>query len=205
MTLRDDIVPENVSLRDLILKCTKCSVLSQARNSAVPAFVGKNYVKGKGLALFAEAPGADEDKLGVPMVGRAGKLMDALLLQAGMSRDDVLILNRIRCQPIRNRIQDFPDAVLSCDEWTQKELAEYDPRVVVCCGNTAMRAVFGISSNITSTRGTVRATTSAFEYGARIYTATWHPSAVLRAGGLGSDMAKQSVSDLELAKELLNA
>lgn len=194
-----------MTLRDDILSCTKCPVLVSARTNAVPAFVGKNYVKGKGLALFAEAPGADEDKLGIPMVGRAGKLMDALLIQAGMSRDYVLILNRIRCQPIRNRIQDFPDAVLSCDEWTQKELTEYDPRVVVCCGNTAMRAVFGVTSNITSTRHTVRSTGDEFTYGARLYTATWHPSAVLRAGGLGSEMAKQSVSDLALAKELLNA
>lgn len=159
---------------------------------------GKNYQPG-GLAIWAEAPGADEDRTGLPMLGRAGKLLDSCLAQAGLSRDDVLILNRVRCRPPRNRIQDYPDALIACDEWSEKELDIYNPSVAVLAGNTAMRAVLGPSVNITAVRGTCRQTSEDFAYGKRIYIPTFHPAAALRNPELTADI----INDLRLAKELL--
>jgi uracil-DNA glycosylase family 4 len=186
-----------------IQSCVKCSLWNQ-RTNAVPAEAGSNYKEG-GLAIFAEAPGHDEDVLGRPMVGRAGKLLDGLLVAGGLSRSDVLVINRVRCRPPRNRLADAPDAIVACDEWVVKELDVYNPSVVVLTGNTSARLIFGVTTNITAIRGTVRSTigNSKFPYGSRLWVPTWHPSFVLRAGGLNSGMAKQSIADITLAKELL--
>ena len=175
-----------------IKSCTKCP-LYLTRLNAVPASVGKNYKTG-GLMVIAEAPGQDEDKQGVPLVGRAGTLFNAVLSGAMMSRDDIVVTNRVRCRPPRNRLDDHPEALLQCDEWTQKELAEYQPSVVVLMGNTAMRMAYGATAKITATRGKPRKTKGI------VFVPTWHPSAVLRNGGTGSSMYAQSVSDFQLAK-----
>jgi uracil-DNA glycosylase family 4 len=175
-----------------IQSCVKCSLWNQ-RTNAVPAEAGSNYKEG-GLAIFAEAPGHDEDVLGRPMVGRAGKLLDGLLVAGGLSRADVLVINRVRCRPPRNRLADAPDAIVACDEWVVKELDVYNPSVVVLTGNTSARLIFGVTTNIGNSK---------FPYGSRLWVPTWHPSFVLRAGGLNSGMAKQSIADITLAKELL--
>ena len=159
---------------------------------------GANYQTG-GLAIFAEAPGKDEDAQGIPMVGRRGMLLENLLRQSGSNREVALVLDRVRCRPPRNRLGDYPDALSNCDEWTRAELEYYNPSVVVLAGNTSMRAVFGVTANITAVRGTVRATSSDFQYGARLWVPTFHPAAVLRNPELTSDV----ISDLQLAVSLL--
>lgn len=185
-----------MALADDIRKCTRCTLYDKRLN-AVPAEVGSKYVAG-GIAIFAEAPGADEDKAGRPMVGRAGRLMDGLLQQAGLSRDEVVILNRIRCRPVRNRVQDFPDALLACDDWVVAELNEYNPGIVVLAGNTAMRSVFGATANITAVRGTLRSTSERHTYGSRVWVPCFHPAAALR----NPQLVQTIVDDLRLAKEM---
>lgn len=138
-------------------------------------------------------------------MGRSGVFMNQLLLQAGLSRDEVLILNRIRCRPPRNRIGDYPDAIAQCNEWVVKELDEYDPTVVVLSGNTALKTIFGGTASITSSRGTVRSTSSKFEYGARHFVPIFHPAYALRQGGMGSQAARDIIADLILAKEIHEA
>ena len=192
---------QNKELALSVQSCTKCR-LASLRTNAVPALPGVDY-KEHGLAIFAEAPGRDENAQGRPMVGRAGQLLDNLLTASGLSREQLLVLNRVRCQPPRNRLQDYPDALLGCDEWTRKELEYYNPSVVILAGNTSMRAVFGVTSNITAVRGTVRVTSDKFQYGARVWIPTFHPSAALRAGGLGTDIAQSIVADILLAKTFL--
>lgn len=187
-----------MTLADDIRNCTKCTLFDK-RTNAVPAEAGSKYRKG-GVAIFAEAPGADEDRTGRPMVGRAGRLLDGLLLQAGLSRDEVVILNRIRCRPVRNRVQDFPDALLACDEWVKRELDAYVPSVVVLAGNTALRSVFGATVNITSVRGTARQTSDDHVYGHRLWVPCFHPAAALRNPQLITTL----VDDLRLAEELYN-
>lgn len=185
-----------MTLSDDIRNCTRCTLYDK-RTNAVPAEVGSKYQTG-GIAIFAEAPGADEDRAGRPMVGRAGRLMDGLLQQAGLSREEVVILNRIRCRPVRNRVQDFPDALLACDEWVKAELNEYTPSVVVLAGNTAMRSVFGAQASITAVRGSARATSDVHPYGARVWIPCFHPAAALR----NPQLVQSIVDDLRLAKEM---
>ena len=191
---------QNKELAQSVQNCTKCRLANPPirRTNAVPALPGVEY-KERGLAIFAEAPGRDENTTGRPMVGRAGKLLDNLLTASGLSRGGVLVINRVRCQPPRNRLQDYPDALLGCDEWTRKELEYYNPSVVILAGNTSMRAVFGVTANITAVRGTVRITSDKFQYGARVWIPCFHPAAVLRNPALTQDV----ISDITLAKSFL--
>ena len=188
---------QSQELAQSVQNCTKCR-LKDSRANAVPAMPGVDY-KEHGLAIFAEAPGRDENAAGRPMVGRAGQLLSNLLTASGLSRNGVLILNRVRCQPPRNRLQDYPDALLGCDEWTRKELEYYNPDVVILAGNISMRAVFGVTANITTVRGTVRVTSDKFQYGAKVWVPSFHPAAVLRNPALTQDV----ISDITLAKSFL--
>lgn len=201
------------ALAEAVASCTNCRLAKDREGFSVPAMPGSNYNTG-GIALFLEAPGADEERMftslssgvaiGKPLVGGAGKLMNQLLTLAGMDREDVVVLNRIRCRPPRNRIADYPDAVTQCDTWVQQELMQYVPSVVVVSGNTAAKSIFGAASNITSIRGNVRQTGNTFAYGQRLFIPTFHPSYALRNGGLASSIAKDIITDLKLAKELAN-
>lgn len=203
-----------IQLAEDIASCTNCRLAKERTGLSVPAMPGSLYRTG-GIALFLEAPGAEEEKLfthlpsgagiGKPLIGGAGKLMDQLLKAAGLDREEVLVLNRIRCRPPRNRIIDYPDAVTQCDDWVKKELEAYDPAVVVLCGNTALKSVLGATVSITAARGSVRQTSSMFHYGSRAWIPTFHPAFPLRNGGLSSPMSKDIISDLMLAKELAEA
>jgi DNA polymerase len=203
---------QDLTLALAVAGCNKaCKLLTDRGGVPCPAMPGKDYQPG-GIALFLEAPGADEEQpltkgaaYGAPLVGRAGKLMNTLLYRAGLTRDEVLVMNRIRCRPPRNRIVDYPDAVLACDDWVQRELATYAPSVVVLCGKVAGETVFGANIGVGATRGTIRHTQPPNPYGDRDWIMTYHPSAALRHGGAGSNVAELIVTDLMEAKRLLNA
>lgn len=150
---------------------------------------------------MAEAPGAQEDATGVPMVGRAGELLNKLLFQVGLSRDECVIMNRVRCRPPRNRLQDYSDAVEACNEWTVKELQKYDPSIVVLMGATAITPIFGATVKVGQVRGTIRNTGEDHSYGKRIWIATYHPAATFRPGG--QDYVKWIREDLATARQLL--
>lgn len=185
-----------------ILQCLRCP-LGQHRDDngllSVPAEAGNVYTIG-GIAVLAEAPGAQEAATGRPMVGKAGNLLNSLLARAGLSRAEVVILNRVRCQPVRNRIQSEwgQAALVACDDWTQQELAYYNPSVVVLMGATAMELLFGSKPKVTKTRGMYTTTNESNPYGARTWVATAHPAAIFR------DRAWERliVQDLKLVKEL---
>ena len=203
---------QDIQLAEAVAACTKCRLATERGGFSVPAMPGPSYIRG-GIALFLEAPGADEERLfttlpssggiGKPLIGQAGKLMDQLLTLAGIDREEVLVLNRLRCRPPRNRIVDYPDAVTQCDDWVKKELETYEPKVVVVSGATAANTIFGLQKSISNIRGAVRVTPSQFSYGPRIWIPTFHPSYALRNGGLGSQQAGDIISDLKLAKEML--
>ena len=195
---------------DLILQarvrmCQACP-LALTRTLAVPGWVGTDY-QGQ-VALMLEAPGACEDGsckhshipavAGAPLVGRNGQLMNRLLTSADMTREDLAILNRVRCQPPRNRLDDHPEAVLACEGWTVEELLAYDPKVVVLMGKTAIKAVFPKFTSVTDMRGKVRKTGPEHKYGSRTFVASVHPAAALR----DKSWERFIVEDLRLAKEL---
>jgi DNA polymerase len=102
--------------------------------------------------LVGEAPGASEDREGLPFVGASGKLLDSLLEGIGLERDRVYIANVLKCRPPENR-DPRPEEVSSCSPWLEAQLEIVDPAVVVTLGNFATRLLRGDPAPIGKVRG----------------------------------------------------
>ena len=189
----------NLELATAIRACERCPLSGLRTGLAVPADMGAHY---GGLAIMGEAPGAQEDAVGKPFVGPAGRILAGLLADVGLSRNDILILNRVRCRPPRNDLKSHPEAVEACDQWTKAELEAYNPAVVICVGATAIGSIFGAKATVGEVRGTVRSTGPTFEYGSRLWVPTYHPASLLPYRR--PQNRPLVVADLMLAKELLN-
>lgn len=173
---------QDVTLVKAISECRACP-LQETRRLTTPASVGANYRKG-GLAFMAGFPRMLEDTTGVPLAEGAqrygvpaGVLFNQALGMAGLQRDDVLVINKVRCKPPRSRIGDFPEAAVNCDQWNIAELEAYDPGVVVLLGATTLSAVFGAKAKVSQSRRVFRATSPEFVWGQRLWTASFDPAA----------------------------
>ena len=110
--------------------CPKCPQLAATRNTVV--FGAGNA--DSDLMFVGEAPGANEDKQGLPFVGQAGRLLDKLLDEIGLARADVFIANTLMCRPPGNR-DPLPGEIDACQDWLFKKLELIEPRVVCTLGN----------------------------------------------------------------------
>lgn len=178
-------------LRESIAACTRC-VLSSTAFRRVPWKAGLLPV-----AVVGEAPGAQEDALGEPFVGPAGKLLSDSLRQAGLSREDVWLVNTICCRPPRN---DYDEAVRvgaveACDPWWQAQLRESGAWLVVVCGARAL-AKFRPNVNVSAVRG------RPWWQDGRLILPTWHPAFVLR--NMAASTRNEFVADLQLARRILD-
>jgi uracil-DNA glycosylase len=107
------------------------------------------------LMFVGEAPGAEEDRQGLPFVGRAGALLTELLEGIGMTREDVWITNVLRCRPPGNR-DPQPIEIESCQPYTYRQVELIEPRVIGTLGNFATKLLTGSRTGITKVRGTVQ-------------------------------------------------
>ena len=136
------------------------------------------------LMIVGEGPGAEEDRLARPFVGRAGKLLDTLLADAGMRREDIWITNVVRCRPVirsasgeRNR-PPRADEIKACDLWMTQEYRFAAPELVVCLGAVPAQALISRSFTISEGRGRWLEGRDGIPT-----TATYHPAYVLRLRG----------------------
>lgn len=197
----------NEELARSISTCTLCP-LHEKRKHAVPALPGPRYHRG-GLSFVVAIPRNLEDRVGEPLVPapeRFGRLTGGVMLNqafemAGVERDTVLLMNRVRCKPPRNRIQDYPEAIANCEPWNVAELEAYDPGLVVLMGNVSMKTVFGAQAKISAMRGTFRSTGPEFDWGARVWTATFDPVAAAQTPALLIDIANDIRQAVEVWKE----
>ncbi|MCS7115579.1 MAG: type-4 uracil-DNA glycosylase [Nitrososphaerota archaeon] len=131
--------------------CKKCGLWKTRRN-AVP---GEGNPNAK-VMFVGEAPGYWEDVKGRPFVGAAGKLLDALLAEAGLSRDGVFIGNVLKCRPPGNR-DPLPAEIQACTPYLDRQIEAIRPRLMVTLGNHSTAYIFvrsGLQFNgITSARG----------------------------------------------------
>ncbi len=107
------------------------------------------------LMFVGEAPGAEEDRQGLPFVGRAGALLTELLAGIGMTREDVWITNVLRCRPPGNR-DPQPVEIESCQPYTYRQVDLIQPRVIGTLGNFATKLLTGSRTGITRVRGTAQ-------------------------------------------------
>lgn len=125
------------------------------------------------VMFVGEGPGQREDEQGLPFVGRSGELLEQLLKEIGLVRDDVYIGNVVKCRPPKNR-DPRPDEIESCKGYLRTQLHLIQPKVVVTLGNFASKLLLQTETGITRLRGT------AYEWWGRFLVPTYHPAAALR-------------------------
>ena len=128
--------------------CTNCPELAAARTQVV--FGAGNA--DADLMFVGEAPGANEDRMGRPFVGQAGKLLDQLLAEVGLERGDVFISNVLLCRPPGNR-DPHPVEIENCQEYLFREIEHIEPRVVCTLGNFATKLLRDDNAGITRVHG----------------------------------------------------
>ena len=138
----------------------------------------KTIVFGQGdphaaLVFIGEGPGADEDEQGLPFVGRAGKLLNRMILSVGMKREEVYICNIVKCRPPGNRTPE-KDEVDACSPFLFRQLQAIQPRLICCLGAPAMRTLLGIKEGITRVRGRF------FDFASTKALVAFHPAYILR-------------------------
>ncbi len=176
-------------VREQVLSCTACDLHEMVR-APVP-FSGPTPTP---IVFVGEGPGAEEDKFGVPFVGKSGQLFDHLLGQAGLDRDEVMVLNSICCRPPDNR-DPFPAEIAACTPNLTAQLDLSGAWVGVTLGSFALAAV------TSRTRSQVKIT---YERGipvavdGRIWIPTFHPAYALRTPSAG----KAILEDIRTALRL---
>jgi uracil-DNA glycosylase family 4 len=156
-------------IRDEIAGCTCCKELASTRNKTVPG-IGNPQAR---LCFLGEAPGADEDRQGEPFVGRAGQLLTKIIEACTLKREDVFILNVLKCRPPNNR-PPLPDEVANCSGFLDRQLAVIQPEFICCLGTTAAQSLLKTDQTIGKLRGRFHES-----HGATVL-CTYHPSYLLR-------------------------
>jgi len=170
--------------------CTKCKLATAGRTKVV---FGMGDPEAD-LMFIGEAPGAEEDKQGLPFVGRSGQLLDKVLFEElGITRERVWICNLIKCRPPGNRDPE-PDEIEACRPWLERQIELIEPKVIVTLGNFATKLLLETKEGITKLRG------RSYPFRTGVLIPTFHPAAVLRGGG---EPMAQMRADFIRAKQAL--
>jgi uracil-DNA glycosylase len=161
-----------VALYKEVSTCTKCP-LHETRGKTV---FGAGNADAE-LMFVGEAPGAEEDRQGLPFVGRAGQLLNQLLEEIGLSREEVFIANVLKSRPPGNR-DPLPLEIEACEPYLFEQVRLIEPKVVCTLGNFATKLLTGSPTGITKVRGTPQV----HELGGRtiFLLPLLHPAAALR-------------------------
>ena len=151
-----------------VAACTHCP-LSRTRRLPV---MGRGNIQAD-LMLIAEAPGEQEDRQGIPFVGRSGELLDSLLQDCGLTRKEIYITNMIKCHPPGNR-DPREEEKEACFPYLKYETWLLKPKIIVCLGRVAAQRIISPDFKITRQHGTWTCRKNC------ALTATYHPSAILR-------------------------
>ncbi len=155
-------------LNSMINTCLKCS-LGSTRTKFVFGVGNPNT----DAMLIGEAPGADEDKQGEPFVGRAGKLLNDILLAINFQRSDVYIANILKCRPPNNR-DPLPMEMETCKPYLMKQIELIKPKVILCLGRVAANALLDKKMTLGAFRE------NNYEINGIQVVVTYHPAALLR-------------------------
>ena len=123
--------------------------------------------------IIGEAPGFNEDQVGLPFVGRSGKLLDELLATVPILREDVFITNVVKCRPPDNR-DPLPIEVKECEPYLKHQINLIKPKLIVALGRIAGKTLLGVDNSLKSMRGEIH------NYYDIPLIVTYHPAALLR-------------------------
>ncbi|MDR2877113.1 MAG: uracil-DNA glycosylase [Chromatiales bacterium] len=148
--------------------CTRCDLYRTRQN---PVFgVGNRSAE---LMIIGEAPGAEEDRRGEPFVGRAGQLLNEMLVAIGLAREAVYIANVLKSRPLQNR-DPRPDEVAACEPYLRRQLALVRPKLILAVGRIASQNLLKTDTRIGTLRGRVH------DYAGTPLVVTYHPAYLLR-------------------------
>ncbi|NQT32912.1 MAG: uracil-DNA glycosylase [Candidatus Omnitrophica bacterium] len=170
---------KNITLPELKEKVSACRRCSLAETNT-------NYVFGDGnpkadLMFIGEAPGREEDKQGLPFVGRAGKLLTMIIEAIGLKREDVFIGNILKCRPPDNR-NPLPDEIAMCSPYLIKQVELIKPKVIFALGKFAAQTLLNTETPISKLRGKF------YDYQGIKLMPTYHPAYLLRNPGAKKDV-----------------
>ena len=186
-----------VELYKQVSDCTRCP-LYETRTKAV--FGAGNA--DADLMFVGEAPGAEEDRQGLPFVGRAGQLLNELLVEIGLSREQAFIANVLKSRPPGNR-DPQPSEIEACEPYLWEQVLLIEPRVVCTLGNFATKLLTGSPTGITRVRGTPQV----HELGSRtvFLLPLFHPAAALRTPSVKEQLRADFATIPELLERPLPA
>ncbi len=168
--------------------CRRCP-LGKTRKNAVP---GEGSPTAR-LAVVGEGPGAQEDRMGRPFVGDAGKMLDRMLENVlGLSREEVHILNVMKCRPPNNR-DPKPPEIDACLGYLERQIDALNPTLIIALGAVAAKTLVGTTEGITRLRGNL------FTFRGHALLPTYHPAFLLRS----PERKKETLQDLLKAKSIL--
>ena len=166
--LKDKAIKELIKIEEEIKNCKLCN-LSQNRTNAVP---GSGNYKAK-LMIIGEAPGRNEDLQGLPFVGQAGKLLEQMLNEINIKREDVFITNVIKCRPPENR-DPTDEEINACKPYLFKQIQLVNPKIILLLGKYSLKTILNINLKITYLKGRI------FIKDNRYIFCTYHPAFILR-------------------------
>ena len=155
-------------LEGSITGCKKCKLCMNRTNIVF----GTGNKKAE-VMFIGEGPGADEDRLGEPFVGKAGQLMNKAFQALGIDRNKLYITNIVKCRPPQNRVPEQEEAE-ACLNYLRNQVILVRPKIIVLLGSTALKNICGQEYGITASRG------KWIEKKGILYMPTWHPAALLR-------------------------
>jgi len=185
-----DVVQRLGELASAAEACRACR-LGEQRTQAVFA----DGSPSADLMLIGEGPGKNEDLQGLPFVGRAGQLLNRLLADVGLAREDIYIANVVKCRPPGNR-DPQPDEIAACKHFLADQIRLVDPAVVMTMGNFSTKLLLKTTTGITRMRGQV------IPWWNRVIIPTFHPAAALRNGERMVDTMR---IDFQLAVDTISA
>lgn len=160
-----------MTLQEIKTSCAGCS-LCELCNSRTNSVFGVGNENAE-IMFVGEAPGEQEDLTGEPFVGRAGKLLDTMLVAAGISRSEVYIANILKCRPPKNR-DPLPQEEDACIDWLRAQFLAIKPKIIICLGRIAAKRLITPDIKITVDHGRI------YKKGDVMMMATFHPAALLR-------------------------
>lgn len=156
-------------LANEVSECTRCPELVKSRKQTVFGVGNPN----SRLVFFGEAPGADEDRMGEPFVGKAGQLLTKIIEACTLKRDDVYIMNVLRCRPPGNR-NPAPDEAQNCRPFFEKQFEIIRPEFICCLGSIAATTLLNTTVSVGRLRGKIH------DWRGMKVVVTYHPAYLLR-------------------------
>lgn len=161
-------------IRAEVAICDKCP-LSKSRTNTVPGEGNPNA----DILFIGEAPGATEDKEGIPFCGAAGKFLNEMLSEINLKREDVFITNTVKCRPCDNRDPEQFEKDICTKNYLDRQIEIIDPKLIVCLGRHAAGYLLPGMAPISEIHGRVLK-----RLNGRVYLPLYHPAAALYNGGM---------------------